>query len=133
MSFGGMGSGMKTSWPGASSNGGASGDDEGTGMEELPPPLLAELLLSDAGVISSSVVGSEIMGTGCVVLERGGQLSYLRPRPAAAAAAVSASASGEEGAGAADDGSGLVSGIPSLVMSQAGQQLLAQAEVRIRQ
>ena len=122
--FGGLGFGLKTPWPGSRGDGGGE-----EGLDDLPPPLLAELLLSDVGVISSSVVGSEIMGTGCVVLERGGQMSYLRPRPGAAAAATAGGGgSGEEEGAEAADG-GLAAGIPSLVMSEAGQQLLAQAEV----
>lgn len=50
----------------------------------LPPPALQELLLTPGGVAATAVVGSSLLGSGCVVLEAGdgGGLLLLRPRPA---------------------------------------------------
>lgn len=51
-------------------------------QRDLPAPQIQELLVSGSAVTGSCVVGNALFGSGCVVLEGSGTLSFLRPRPA---------------------------------------------------
>lgn len=50
--------------------------------KDLPAPQIQELVVSGSQVLGSCVVGNALFGSGCVVLEASGVLSFLRPRPA---------------------------------------------------
>ncbi len=56
-------------------------DGSVSGISQLPKPALAEMLVSELGLVCSDTVASPLLGAGCVVLERGGRMLYLRPRP----------------------------------------------------
>lgn len=68
---------------------GGEEDDAGWLRGDVPSPLLRELLVSERPLLGSCPVSNPLAGTGCVVLQAGGRLAFLRPAPAVAAVGAS--------------------------------------------
>lgn len=94
--------------------------------QPLPAPVLQELLVSGSAVTSSCVVGNALLGSGCVVLEGSGALSFLLPRPAGV---LGEGVVGDLAAG--DDWEGL--GLDELALSAEELDARSRMEVRLKQ
>jgi hypothetical protein len=112
------------------------------GRDELPAPALQELLVADGlagGVVSSSVVGNGLLGSGCVALEASGQLWFMRPRPAgvlgagvvegAAVGGAGAELAGQEHSAGIEGSQG--SGLSELQLTAEELDARARMEVRV--